>query len=75
MDRSGKSGHISPAIVEKYLVGMHYPAEKKKLLDNAQNKDAPNDVLTLIKKTARQNLRFTHRHNQGNGQDEVSSKR
>jgi hypothetical protein len=50
MDRSGRSGHISPAIVEKYLVGMHYPAEKKKLLDNAQNKDAPNDVLTLIKK-------------------------
>ena len=30
-DRSGKSGHVSPAIVEKYLAGMHYPAEKNKL--------------------------------------------
>ena len=49
-DRSGRSGHVSPAIVEKYLVGMHYPAEKKKLVDNAQNKDAPNEVMELIKK-------------------------
>jgi hypothetical protein len=49
-DRSGKSGHVSPAIVEKYLAGMHYPAEKKKLVDNAQNKNAPNDVMNLITK-------------------------
>jgi hypothetical protein len=49
-DRSGRSGHVSPAIVEKYLAGMHYPAEKKKLVDNAQNKDAPKDVMDLIKK-------------------------
>ena len=28
-DKSGKSGHVSPAIVEKYLGGMHYPAEKR----------------------------------------------
>jgi hypothetical protein len=41
---------LSPAIVEKYLCGMHYPAEKKKLVDNAQNKHAPNDVLKLINK-------------------------
>jgi hypothetical protein len=49
-DRSGKSGHVSPAIVEKYLAGMHYPAEKQKLIDNAQNRDAPNEVLDLINK-------------------------
>jgi hypothetical protein len=49
-DRNGRSGHISPAIVEKYLAGMHFPAEKKKLVDNAQNKDAPSDVINLIKK-------------------------
>ena len=36
--------------MEKYLAGMHYPAEKKKLVDNAQNKDAPDDVMDLINK-------------------------
>jgi hypothetical protein len=36
--------------VEKYLAGMHFPAEKKKLVDNAQNKGAPSDVINLIKK-------------------------
>ena len=41
---------MSPAIVEKYLAGMHYPAEKKKLLDNAQTRNAPNDVIELLNK-------------------------
>jgi hypothetical protein len=36
--------------VEKYLAGMHFPAEKRKLVDNAQSKDAPNDVMKLIHK-------------------------
>ncbi len=49
-NRSGSSGHVSPAIVEKYLAGMHYPAEKQSLINNAQNKDAPNDVMNLINK-------------------------
>jgi hypothetical protein len=50
INRSGKSGHVSPAIVEKYLGGMHYPAEKRNLVDNAQNKGAPSDVMDLISK-------------------------
>ncbi|MCW4001380.1 MAG: DUF2795 domain-containing protein [Candidatus Bathyarchaeota archaeon] len=29
---------------------MHYPAEKKKLVSNAQGKDAPEDVMDLINK-------------------------
>ncbi len=29
---------------------MHYPAEKKKMLDNAQKRDAPVDVIYLINK-------------------------
>ncbi len=29
---------------------MHYPAEKKNLVDNAQNKEAPEDVMGLINK-------------------------
>ncbi len=41
---------MSPAIVEKYVAGMHYPAERKKLIDNAQNKDAPDNVVDLINK-------------------------
>jgi hypothetical protein len=49
-NRRGSSGHVSPAIVEKYLAGMHYPAEKQKLISNAQNKEAPSDVLDLINK-------------------------
>jgi hypothetical protein len=36
--------------VEKYLAGMHYPAKKSKLVDNAQNKNAPDDVMDLINK-------------------------
>ncbi len=41
---------MSPAIVEKYLAGMHYPAERKKLINNAQNKDAPDNVMDLLNK-------------------------
>jgi hypothetical protein len=29
---------------------MHYPAEKQNLVDNAQNKAAPKDVMDLINK-------------------------
>lgn len=49
-NRRGKSGHVSPAIVEKFLAGMHYPAEKEKLCSNARNRKAPNDVMDLINK-------------------------
>ncbi len=49
-NRSGKSGHVSPAIVEKYLAGVHYPSEKKNLVNNAQDKDAPDDVMDLLNK-------------------------
>lgn len=49
-NRSGKEGRVSPAIVEKYLVGMRYPAEKEKLVINAQSKNAPEDVMSVINK-------------------------
>ena len=41
---------MSPAIVEKFLGGTHYPTEKKNLVSNAKNKEAPTDVLSLINK-------------------------
>jgi hypothetical protein len=49
-NKSGKSGHVSPAIVEKFLSGMHYPAGKDKLISNAKGNDAPEDVMGLINK-------------------------
>ena len=36
--------------MEKYLAGMHYPAEKKNLVDKAQDKAAPDDVMDLLNK-------------------------
>jgi hypothetical protein len=48
--KSDKPGHVSPAIVEKYLAGMHFPAERKKLINNAQNKGAPENVIDLLNK-------------------------
>jgi hypothetical protein len=35
--------------VDKYLGGVHYPAELARLLKNAQAKGAPNDFVDLIK--------------------------
>ena len=49
-DKSGKAGHVSPAIVERYLAGMHYPSEKKKWLVMLGRKGAPGDVMDLINK-------------------------
>jgi hypothetical protein len=36
--------------VERYLGGIHYPAAKQNLVNNAQGKGAPNDVMNLISK-------------------------
>ncbi|MDR0471358.1 MAG: DUF2795 domain-containing protein [Nitrososphaerota archaeon] len=49
-NRSEKAGHVSPVILVKYLKGMHYPANKKNLIDSAQSKTAPQDVMNLIAK-------------------------
>lgn len=40
----GVGGH-SPANVQKFLAGMHYPASKNDLLECAKNNDAPSEVL------------------------------
>ena len=49
-NKNGKSGHVSPAIVEKYLAGRHYPSGRKDLLENAKSKEAPEEVLNLLNK-------------------------
>ncbi len=47
---TGKTGHVSPAIVEKYLAGIHFPAEKKTLVDKATGNDAPKEVMGMLNK-------------------------
>jgi hypothetical protein len=47
-DKSGKSGRVSPAIIEKYLAGIHYPAQKHDLVSNAKNNNAPDNVMRTI---------------------------
>jgi hypothetical protein len=49
-NRRGNAGHVSPAIVEKFLGGTRFPAEKAQLLNNAKNKEAPSEVINLIEK-------------------------
>lgn len=41
---------MSPAIVEKYLAGIHFPAEKKSLVDRAADLEAPGEVMDLLNK-------------------------
>jgi hypothetical protein len=48
--RPGKTGRVSPALVEKYLAGIHFPAEKKNLIDKATDKCAPDDVINMLNK-------------------------
>jgi hypothetical protein len=39
---------ISPAVVEKYLKGLSYPASKQDLIDKAEENNAPEDVLLTL---------------------------
>ena len=41
---------MSPAIVEKYLAGIHFPADRENLVRKATDKDAPRDVMELLNK-------------------------
>jgi hypothetical protein len=46
---------VSPAIVEKYLAGVRYPAERGKLISIAQNKIAQANVIDLLNKLPEKN--------------------
>ncbi len=48
--RRGRSQMSSPVAVENYLKGIDFPADKKKLLQQARDNDAPDDVLRTIDK-------------------------
>ncbi len=46
----GNPDKASPAAIERYLKGIHYPAEKKDLVNQAHNNGAPQDVLDVLKR-------------------------
>lgn len=42
-------GGESPANVQKYLKGVDYPAKKNDLVKKAENNQAPDDILEMIR--------------------------
>ncbi|MHB8110942.1 MAG: DUF2795 domain-containing protein [Syntrophorhabdaceae bacterium] len=44
----------SPAAVENYLKGIDFPANKKKLMQQARDNDAPEDVMHTIERLPEQ---------------------
>jgi hypothetical protein len=44
----GVGGH-SPANVQKYLAGIHYPASKRELIEKAEDNQAPPEVMQEIR--------------------------
>jgi len=40
----------SPAIVESYVKGVHFPAQKEDLVNQARDNGAPEDVLDVLDK-------------------------
>lgn len=39
----------NPTQIQKFLGGMEYPAGKNQVIDHARGKDAPNDILEVLK--------------------------
>ncbi len=46
-------GGQSPANIQKFLAGVDYPADKQALVEQAQNNEAPPEVLDVIKQLPR----------------------
>lgn len=44
---------MSPAAVERYLKGIDFPANKQKLVEQAQTNGAPNEVINTIQQLPR----------------------
>ena len=48
MGGRGDPNKASPAAVEHYLKGIHYPASKGDLVEQARSNDAPDDVMHVL---------------------------
>ncbi len=46
----GNAEKASPAAIERYLKGIHYPAKKGDLLNRAKENSAPSDVINSLNK-------------------------
>ena len=46
----GNSDKARPAAIEKYLKGIHYPAQKEALIHQAEDNGAPQDVMNVEEK-------------------------
>lgn len=44
----GDPNKASPAAIERYLKGIHYPAKKDDLIKQARNNGAPEDVMNVL---------------------------
>lgn len=44
----GNPDKASPAAVERYLKGIHYPAQKSDLVKQAEQNSAPSDVMSVL---------------------------
>ena len=45
---TGNPDKASPAAIEKYLKGIHYPAQKEDLVSQAKSNGAPQDVMNVL---------------------------
>lgn len=46
--KTGYSNKASPAAIEKYLKGIHFPLHKKDILKQAKENHAPNDIISVL---------------------------
>lgn len=44
----GNPEKASPAAIERYLKGIHYPASKDNLVNKAKENNAPSDVMHIL---------------------------
>lgn len=48
------NSHASPVAIEKHLKGVDYPASNEDLIQHAQDQNAPEDVLSVLKRMPEQ---------------------
>jgi hypothetical protein len=46
----GDPKKASPAAIENYIKGIKFPADKNKLIEQAERNKAPSDVINVLKK-------------------------
>jgi hypothetical protein len=47
---------VSPATLERYLSGIHYPCSRQELVSHARRQNAPNEVIKTLQNLPRDNF-------------------